>query len=104
MRVPTTTAPGPVATSRSGTRQQGPVGAESNRNWTNNLGPSTTSRLKVLSSSKNGLIGRAVTYQMKSSGRREFARGTYGRRVWAANSAWNVLPYTVTCGPKKCLA
>ena len=27
MRVPTTTAPGPVATSRSGTRQQGPVGA-----------------------------------------------------------------------------
>ena len=42
MRVPTTTAPGPVATSRSGTRQQGPVGAESNRNWTNNLGPSTT--------------------------------------------------------------
>ncbi len=64
----------------------------------------STSRLKVLSSSKNGLIGRAVTYQMKSSGRREFARGTYGRRVWAANSAWNVLPYTVTCGPKKCLA
>jgi hypothetical protein len=41
MRVPTTTAPGPVATSRSGTRQQGPVGAESNRNWTNNLGPSS---------------------------------------------------------------
>lgn len=44
MRVPTTTAPGPVATSRSGTRQQGPVGAESNRNWTNNLGPSTAER------------------------------------------------------------
>jgi hypothetical protein len=93
VRVPTTTAPGPVATSRSGTRQQGPVGAESNRNWTNNLGPSRT----YTASFNGGVAGASISFTQHGGHPRFYIQPGYTLTRKVPGRAW--IGYSVGWSP-----